>query len=230
MAISRTKRGGMVEPDKHKTNTFSDLDSQSESSKASEERPEETKDGASENSCTGDAKNEELQALQDKHLRLAAEFENYKRLAQRDQRELSRFANEQILKELLPVVDNLERAIKSAKASHNTDTLIQGVELTLKQFLESLSKFGVRPITSAGQPFDPSRHEAVSRIESGDVPENTVVEEYQKGYLLHERVLRPAMVAVASGGHADDGSTGTPDDPDAAGGRSRGFKKPGASA
>jgi molecular chaperone GrpE len=103
------------------------------------------------------------------------------------------------LKELLPVVDNLERAIQSAKISPDGNTVIEGVQLTLKQFLETLNKSGVRQISSVGQPFDPSRHQAVTRVENADAPENTVVEEFQKGYLLHERVLRPAMVAVATG-------------------------------
>jgi len=196
-----------VEREKQKPNTISDFDSKDEVAGAPESKPDETGDRPEQEP----SKNEEWQALQDKHLRLAAEFENYKRLAQRDQREASRFANEQILKELLPVVDNLERAIKSAKASRNTEALIHGVELTLKQFLEVLGKFGVRPISSVGQSFDPSRHEAVTRVENPDTPENTVVEEFQKGYLLHERVLRPAMVAVATGGN-DDRSTGARDD------------------
>lgn len=142
------------------------------------------------------AKTEEAQALQDKYLRLAAEFENYKRLAQREQREVLRFANENILKELLPVLDNLERAIECSKGSQERDALVQGVELTLKQFLETLTKFGVRPVASVGQAFDPSYHQAVSQVQSSSAPSNTVIEEYQKGYLLHDRVVRPAMVAV----------------------------------
>jgi molecular chaperone GrpE len=153
-------------------------------------------------------KSEEVQALQNKYLRLAAEFENYKRLAQRDQREHARFANEQILKELLPIIDNLERAIKFSKDSAAGNGLIQGVELTLKQFLETLGKFGVRPISSVGEVFDPSRHQAVAHVRA-EAPDKTVVEEYQKGYLLHDRVLRAAMVAVAAG--PDDSANPVPD-------------------
>lgn len=144
------------------------------------------------------AKNEEVKALQDKYLRLAAEFENFKRLSQRDQREYIRFANESLLKELLPIVDNLERAIKSAKENPGSDGLIQGVELVLKQCLETLAKFGVRPVKSVGEAFDPSHHQAVAHMQSGDASGKIVVEEYQKGYLLHDRILRAAMVAVAA--------------------------------
>ena len=161
------------------------------------------------------AKTEEAQALHDKHLRLAAEFENYKRLAQKDQRDYARFANESLLKELLPIVDNLERAIKAAKEAPKegakTDSLIEGVELTLKQFMDLLVKAGVRPIASVGEPFDPARHQAVARVESPGAPDNTVVEEFQKGYLLHERMLRAAMVTVASAptSNQEHSSTGT---------------------
>jgi len=139
---------------------------------------------------------DELETLRDKYLRLAAEFENYKRRVQREQNEAIRFANEGLLKELLPIIDNLERAIRSAKESPALDGVAEGVDLTLKQFMETLARFGVRPVSSVGEQFDPSRHQAVSRTGT-DAPENTVVEEYLRGYLLHDRVLRAAMVSVA---------------------------------
>jgi molecular chaperone GrpE len=145
------------------------------------------------------AKDEELKSLNDKYLRLAAEFDNFKRLAQRDQRDQIRFGNEHLLKELLPVVDNLERAIKAAKDNTSTDGLVQGVELTLKQLQGVLGKFGVQSIPTMGQPFDPSGHQAVASVPSAKVPDKHVVEEFQRGYRLHDRVLRPAMVTVSSG-------------------------------
>lgn len=144
-------------------------------------------------------KTEECKALNDKYLRLAAEFENYKRLAQRDQREQIRFGNEQLLKELLPVVDNMERAIKAARTNGNDSALVQGVELTLKQLSGILAKFGVKAIDTAGQDFDPSAHQAVSYGPSNDIPANKVLDEFQKGYRLHDRILRAAMVSVSSG-------------------------------
>jgi molecular chaperone GrpE len=145
------------------------------------------------------SKTEECTALNDKYLRLAAEFENYKRLIQRDQREQIRFGNEQILKELLPVVDNMERAIKAARTTGGDSSLVQGVELTLKQLSGTLTKFGVHAIETAGQEFDPSAHQAVSYGPSSDVPANSVLDEFQKGYRLHDRILRAAMVSVSSG-------------------------------
>jgi molecular chaperone GrpE len=145
-------------------------------------------------------KTEECKALNDKYVRLAAEFENYKRLSQRDQRDQVRYGNEQILKELLPVVDNLERAIKAAKeTAGGTNALVQGVELTLKQLAGTLTKFGVQPIDSVGHPFDPTAHQAVSQVASDTVPHQHVAEEYQRGYRLHDRTIRPAMVSVSSG-------------------------------
>jgi molecular chaperone GrpE len=149
---------------------------------------------------------EEIKALQDKYLRLAAEFDNYKRLSLREQRDSARFANEGLLKELLPILDNLERAVRSSKDKQRRDGLIQGVELTLKQFMETLAKFGVRPIASVGQAFDPSRHEAVARVESNTVPAGSVVDEFQRGYYLHDRILRPAMVTVSAAEQADQGT------------------------
>lgn len=145
------------------------------------------------------AKGEELKALNDKYLRLAAEFDNYKRLAQRDQRDQVRFGNEQLLKELLPVVDNLERAIKAAKNGGSGESLVQGVDLTLKQLTGALGKFGVQAIPTVGQAFDPSSHQAVASVSSDQVPEQHVVEEFQRGYRLHDRILRAAMVTVSTG-------------------------------
>ena len=149
------------------------------------------------------AKAEEVTGLNDKYLRLAAEFDNYKRLAQRDQRDQIRFGNEHLLKELLPVVDNLERAIKSSREGAGSDVLIQGVDLTLKQLTGALTKFYVVPVETIGRPFDPATHQSVTSVASDTLPEQHVVDEFQRGYLLHDRILRAAMVSVSSG-RADD--------------------------
>jgi molecular chaperone GrpE len=168
------------------SNTFDNLDSDSG------ESPSSPSEGSA-------PKDEELKSLNDKYLRLAAEFDNYKRLAQRDQRDQIRFGNEQLLKELLPVVDNLERAIKAARDIKSCEGLVKGVDLTLKQLHGVLNKFGVQSIPTMGQPFDPSGHQAVASVPSEQVPDQHVVEEFQRGYRLHDRILRPAMVTVSSG-------------------------------
>lgn len=178
--------------DEQKPQTFEDLDNPS-----TIEAPADGEQSCQEALAT---KVEECKSLNDRYVRLAAEFENYKRLSQRDQRDQIRYGNEQILKELLPVVDNMERAIKAAtEGGGNGSALIQGVDLTLKQLVGALGKFGVQPIESVGQPFDPMLHQAVSQIPSDAVPEQHVAAEYQKGYRLHDRILRAAMVGVSSG-------------------------------
>jgi len=140
----------------------------------------------------------EVQKNWDLYLRSRADLENYRKRAQREKEELSRFANENLLREILPVMDNLERALEHARQGEgSSDGLLQGVEMTLGQFQRVLEKFGVTPVAAAGEPFDPAKHEALGQVESAEHPPNTVVQELQKGYLLNDRLLRPAMVMVA---------------------------------
>ncbi|GJL62376.1 MAG: protein GrpE [Nitrospirales bacterium] len=153
------------------------------------------------------AKTEEADTAHDKYLRLAAEFDNYKRRSQRDQSDAIKFANEKLIKDLLPTLENLERAIQAAQEQNLTGALLEGVILTHKQFLETLTKLGLQQISSLGEPFDPSKHQAVAQVESDTAQPNTVIEEYQKGYFLHERILRPAMVTVAKSQSDQDTNT-----------------------
>ncbi len=161
-------------------------------------QPEIAKESVAEDSLSPEQQaQEELQIYQDKYVRLAAEFENYKKRAQRDQNDSIRYANESLLKKLLSTIDNLERAIQSGKDAGTTGPLLEGIELTHKQILETVEKLGVRQVSSAGGVFDPNIHQAVAQVESDTAEPNTVVEEFQKGYFLHDRILRPAMVTVA---------------------------------
>lgn len=141
----------------------------------------------------------DLAACQERHLRLQAEFENYRKRQRRDREELNRQAKERILGELPGIVDNLERALKHAGAAGAApETLSQGVELVCKQLQEVLTRHGAEPISALGAVFDPRLHEAMARVETaGDPPDGTVIEEYRRGYLLDGKVLRPALVAVA---------------------------------
>jgi len=156
-----------------------------------EERP--AGDGAQPSSSPDN----DVRAAQERYLRLAAEFENYKKRAQKDQDEYRKYSNERLLKELLPVIDNLQRALQHGRVSQNQDGVLQGIELTSKKALEILSRFGVTPIPSVGLPFDPAVHEAVAKVNGKGHKANTIVDEFEKGYYLHDRVLRPAMVTVA---------------------------------
>lgn len=132
----------------------------------------------------------------DKWLRLRAEFENFKKRMQKEKADLMKFGNESLLRSVLPIVDNLERAVDHGKSFRENTSLLEGVEITLKQFLNTLERFGVKPISAAGEVFDPEKHEAVSHEESDQEP-NRVISEIQKGYLFYDRLLRPAKVIVS---------------------------------
>ena len=134
----------------------------------------------------------------DRLLRVSAEFENYKKRSSREMEDFRRYANQELVKDLLPILDNLELALKSASEEEKTENgLLEGIELTRKEILRVLEKHKVKQIEALGMPFDPNFHEAVMREESDDHPENTVTTELQKGYLMHDRLIRPSMVAVA---------------------------------
>jgi molecular chaperone GrpE len=142
----------------------------------------------------------------DRMLRMAAELDNYKKRAARDLDDIKKYATENLIRQLLTVVDNLERAIASAASEkENGQSLVDGVALTLAEIMKILDKHYVRPIQALGEPFDPAFHQAMCQEESPDQPPNTVVQEFQKGYLIHERLLRPAMVVVSKA--AQDGQT-----------------------
>jgi molecular chaperone GrpE len=155
------------------------------------------------------AKTREVLALQDRLLRAHAEMENVKKRAAREKVEYLKYATEGLLLEFLPVLDNLQRAIDSARAAVGTNSLLEGVEMTARLFLLVLEKAGVKPIEALGRPFDPAFHEAVAQT-NGPVEEaDRVVEVVQTGYLLEGRVLRPAKVKVCSGASIPkDGAVG----------------------
>jgi len=144
-----------------------------------------------------DPRDQEIARLSDRLLRVAAEFDNYKKRVARDRAEMIRTANEELLLEILPVLDNLERALAAARKTDSTEALAEGVDMVLRLFEAVLERAGVKPIDSVGQPFDPNVHQAVAVVASPGAPAQTVVEEVQRGYWLHTKVLRPAMVKVA---------------------------------
>ncbi len=144
------------------------------------------------------ATEQEARENYDRLLRVSAEFENYKKRASREMEEFRKYSNQSLIKELLSVVDNLELAMSSTSGHEAIDQgLLQGLEMTHREILKVFEKFAVKPISASGEPFDPTYHEAVMQEETDEVPENTVVNEMQKGYLIHDRLLRPSMVVVA---------------------------------
>jgi molecular chaperone GrpE len=143
------------------------------------------------------AKELEAKTNYDRFLRQVADLENFKKRSAREREDISRFANEALIKDLLDVVDNLERAVAHAAGGGNGKPLVEGVEMVLKGLLDVLAKHGVTQISAVGQPFDPSKHEAMAQVESDSHEPNCVVEELHKGYALRDRLLRPARVSVA---------------------------------
>ena len=144
-----------------------------------------------------EAKEKEAAENYDRLLRAQAEFENYKKRMEREKADTIKFCNEEIVRELLPVIDNLEMALEHGQNSHNSKSLIEGVEMVFNELLKSMEKFGVTSFSSVGEPFDPNCHEAMMQIETDEYDENSVVSEFQKGYYLNERLLRPAKVTVS---------------------------------
>lgn len=143
-------------------------------------------------------KTKEAAEFFDKWLRLRAEFENFKKRMQKEKADLLKFGNESLLRALLPVLDNLTRALDHGKEAGSDPSLVEGVELIHKQFVNILERFGVKPISAVGELFDPEKHEAVAQEES-DLEPNKIIGEVEKGYFYHERLLRPAKVIVAKG-------------------------------
>jgi molecular chaperone GrpE len=142
-------------------------------------------------------KEKEARENYDRWLRATAEFENVKKRLEKEKNDTYKFANEGLIKELLPVLDNLERAVEHGGNGEETRAVIAGVEMTLKGFRGALEKFGVSAVEALGKEFDPNLHEAVMVQEDARHPGGTVLHQMQKGYLLHARLIRPAMVIVS---------------------------------
>ncbi len=144
------------------------------------------------------AKTQEAEEQRERYIRGAAEFDNARKRAAREREDYTRYANESLLRELLPVLDNFGRALQAARSEPGSAAVTAGVELIQRELLRVLEKFGVTPFDSLGQPFDPERHEAIARVPAMGQREGTVVNETARGYMLNGRVLRPAMVTVAT--------------------------------
>ncbi|MBA2664551.1 MAG: nucleotide exchange factor GrpE [Bradymonadaceae bacterium] len=144
---------------------------------------------------------EELSADRDDHknrlLRVAADLENFRRRNQREKEELRMYGIDRVVMDLIPAVDNLERALQHASNEGDSSSVIDGVRMVYRQIVTALGKYGVESFEARGSAFDPQRHEAIQQIETSEHPTGTVMEEFQKGYFLHDRLLRPALVSVA---------------------------------
>ena len=139
----------------------------------------------------------EYDSVYDRLLRKQAEFENYKKRVERERSEFAQFASSELMKELLHSLDSFDLAIRNAAGERGAENTLRGFELIYKQLLDTLTRFGLKPIEAKGKTFDPNYHQAVSTQAAPDLEENTVIEEMRKGYTLHGRLLRPAMVSVS---------------------------------
>ncbi len=148
---------------------------------------------APEQSETPDAQD---QQVKEQLLRMAADFDNFRKRTRREQDDLRRYGVERMASELLPVIDNLERALSHADG--DSDPVIQGVQMVFKQFIDVLSNYGIKSFSSVGAVFDPEVHEALSQVSDSGKPVGSIVEELHAGYMIHDRLLRPAKVVVAS--------------------------------
>lgn len=140
-----------------------------------------------------------LREANDMRLRAAADLDNYKKRAAREREEIQKFGVEKLLGELIPVLDNFDRALAHAGGGTDLESFSQGVAMTRRVFEETLGKFGVKGFSAVGEAFDPRLHEAIQQVESSEHPAGVVAQELVRGYLLHERLVRPALVAVSSG-------------------------------
>jgi molecular chaperone GrpE len=156
-----------------------------------------TEEESPEESENLDEFNKSIAEANDKYLRLYADFENYKKIAARNKEELLKYANEELISEILTVIDHLELALQHSTESDASNALAEGVNLTLKELRNVLEKHGLISIDALGKPFDPSVHHAMSQVEAEGTDDNTVVKEFRKGYMLKSRLLRAALVAVS---------------------------------
>lgn len=183
----------------------SDRDTVSEKNDSGEEKKDAAWDPLKETQVELETTKQEAKETYDRFLRVSAEFENYKKRSAREMDDFRKYANQSLIKEMLAVVDNLERALNSSNGNSSNDKcMADGVNLTLKDILKVFEKFNVKPIESIGQPFDPNFHQAMMQEETDGYPENTVITELQKGYMIHDRLLRPSMVVVAAAKVSED--------------------------
>ena len=141
-----------------------------------------------------------VEETQNSYLRVLADFDNFRKRQREETSRLTNCAREDLIRQLLPIVDNFDRALQAAEGEHSYESLVEGVTLTLRQVREMLQREGLEPIEAVGQEFNPEFHEAMMRVETDEYPENTVIDELEKGYMLNGRVVRPARVRVAAAG------------------------------
>src|SRR3954466_1576994 len=156
---------------------------------------------------------EKIKETHEKMLRAVADLENFKRRAQKEKEEIQKFGVERLLKDLLSIPDNLDRALEHARSAADFDSLKKGLQMTRKLFEDTLGRHGVRSFTAVGQPFDPRLHEAMQHVETNEMPPGQVAQEVLRGYMLNDRLVRPALVMVSKAASATGGAPGAGEQP-----------------
>ena len=146
----------------------------------------------------------DAQESRDRYLRTLADFDNYRKRQRDDLARQIGLAREELILKLLPIMDNFQRVLESAEAGHNYDTLVEGASLTLRQMMEMLQSEGVEPIDAVGRQFNPELHEAMMTVDTDDYPDHTVIDEFERGYTVNGKVLRPSRVRVATSSMPSD--------------------------
>jgi len=183
-------------------------DHRSDSADEIVDSPSERQDELSELRDKLQAKEKESEENYQRYLRQVAEVDNFKKRLNREKEEAIRHANENLIKDILPVIDNLERAIAHAQGGDNDKPLVEGVEMVLRGLLDVFSKYGVVQIPAVGVVFDPGKHEAMAQIESSEYEPNTIINEHHKGYIFRDRLVRPSLVTIAKAPQDKDGKNG----------------------
>lgn len=190
----------MEEKEEKKTDcTGKDEGAVSEEHKKKKKKDEVKKDGVIEElNKSLQEKEETIKSLQDRALYFQAEFENFKKLKNKEKLDTLKFGNEMLIKDLLPVVDNLERAVEHASKTEDFKSIQEGIKIVLNELLKVFERAGVESVEALGKKFDPNFHEAFFQEERDDVTPETVISEHQKGYVLNGRLIRPAMVSIST--------------------------------
>lgn len=203
--MSADEQKTQTETELHDTDSVVDTDASSQDAAAEAATDSSSADVSVEELVSQLAANqEEITKLKDAVIRSEAEMQNVRRRAEKDIEAAHKFSQEKLIKELLPVIDNLERALEASTGEEvgAAKAVLEGVELTYKSFSDTLVKASVVAINPVGETFDPQLHQAMSMVPNPELPANTVMAVVQKGYSLHGRLVRPAMVMVSSGGPA----------------------------
>lgn len=192
----QTEKEPLHEETAEETATYTEAEGNTLAEEAAPESPDGENGGAAA-AAELEALRKQAEESQEKYLRTQADFDNFRRRSRQEKEDFAKYASSKLVEQLLPIVDNFERAVAASKDSRDIDSLLKGIEMIQRQLDQTLEQEGLKAMNAAGEPFKPEYHQAVMQVESEEHEEGTVVEVLQKGYIFKDKVLRPAMVKVA---------------------------------